>query len=86
MISKLKTEAKVVGIKQSRKAVRDGRAAVVFLAGDADPAVTGPIEELSLQARVPVEHVGTMEELGAACGISVGAAVAVLLTGETDKP
>ena len=86
MISKLKTEAKVVGIKQSRKAVREGRAATVFLAGDADPAVTGPMEEMSLQTGVPVEHVSTMRELGEACGISVGASVAVLLTGGTDKP
>ena len=36
----------VVGAKQLRKAVKAGRAKVVFLAENADPAVTEPLEEL----------------------------------------
>ncbi len=79
MISKLKTDAKVVGIKQSRKAIQEGRAAHVFLADDADPCVIEPLEALSVEHQVPVEHVPAMRTLGSACGISVGAAVAVLL-------
>ncbi len=79
LISRLKNEAKVVGIKQSRKAVQEGRALCVFLAGDADPVVTGPLEALCAQRKVPVERVPAMRDLGSACGISVGAAVAVLL-------
>ena len=79
MISKLKTDAKVVGIKQSRKAVLEGNALCVFLADDADPCVTGPLEDLCGERRVPVEHVPGMRALGSACGISVGAAVAALL-------
>lgn len=79
MISRLKNEAKVVGIKQSRKAVQEGRALCVFLAGDADPGVTGPLEELCTRQNIPVEHIPAMRDLGSACGISVGAAVAVLL-------
>lgn len=79
MISKLKTDAKVVGIKQSRKAVLQGRALRVFLARDADPQVTGELEALCGQQDVPVEHVDSMRRLGEACGISVGAAVAALL-------
>ena len=79
MISKLKTDAKVVGIKQSRRAIQEGKAACVFLADDADPCVTEPLESLSAEHQVPVEHVSAMRTLGSACGISVGAAVAVLL-------
>ena len=79
MISRLTTEAKVVGIKQSRKAVQEGKARCVFLASDADPGVTGSLEELCTRQNVPVERVPAMQDLGAACGISVGAAVAVLL-------
>ena len=79
MISKLKTDAKVVGIKQSRRAIQEEKAARVFLAEDADPEVTGPLEALSAEHGVPVERVSAMRALGSACGISVGAAVAVLL-------
>ena len=79
MISKLKTESKVVGIKQSRKAVTAGKAVCVFLAADADPHVTDPLEELCAQYQVPVERGVSMKELGCACGISVGAAVAALV-------
>ena len=79
MISKLKTEPKVVGIKQSRKAVQAGRAVRVFLADDADPRITEPFEELCTVHQVPVERRVSMKELGQACGIAVGAAVAALV-------
>ena len=45
MLEELKAREKVVGVKQSRRAVRDGLALRVFLAADADPALTGPIRE-----------------------------------------
>ena len=34
----------VVGAKQLRKALKNGRACFVYLAEDADPAITAPIE------------------------------------------
>ena len=46
MLSELKQGARVAGVKQTRRAIEDGRAARVFLAEDADPRVTGPVEEL----------------------------------------
>lgn len=79
MISQLQTEHKVVGFKQSRKAVQRGAARVVFLAQDADPQVTEPIQALCRTAGVPVENVPHMKELGAACGIRLGCAVAAVL-------
>lgn len=79
MISKLKNSPKVVGIKQSCKAIRQGEATFVFLAENADPHLTDPIRQLCQTGGVPMEVVPTMKELGSACGISVGAAVAVLL-------
>ena len=57
----------------------DGRAARVFLAEDADPRVTGPVEELCREKDIPVERVSQMKELGSACGIAVPSAVAALL-------
>ena len=70
----MEPEKRVVGVKQSRKAVREGRARRVYLAADADPAVTGPVAEECAAAGVPVETGRTMAQLGRACGIAVGAA------------
>lgn len=79
MLTQLKQGAKVVGVKQTRRAIGDGRAALVFVARDADPAVTAPVEALCAEKGVPVEAVAQMKELGSACGIAVGSAVAALL-------
>ena len=79
LISQLQTEHKVVGVKQSRKAVQRGEARLVFLAEDADPQVTEPMQALCNEAQVPVELIPKMRELGAACGIRLGCAVAALL-------
>ena len=72
----MEPEKRVVGVKQSRKAIREGRARRVYLAEDADPAITGPIAAECAAAGVPVEAGTTMAQLGRACGIAVGAAVA----------
>ena len=46
MLSELHTAHKVIGVKQSKKAIRDGAAAQVFVALDAEKRVVGPIYEL----------------------------------------
>lgn len=79
MLTQLTQGAKVVGVKQTRRAIDDGRAALVFLAEDADPALTGPVETLCHEKGIPVEKVAQMKQLGSACGIAVGSAVAALL-------
>lgn len=76
MLTDLSNKAKVVGAKQVRRALESGRALTVFLADDADPKVTGPISEACAEKGVEAETVPSMKELGKACGISVGAAVA----------
>ena len=79
MLEELSTAQKVVGVKQSLRALREGRARKVFLACDADPAVTGRVEDAC--ASVPVERNFTMAQLGSAAGIAVGAAVVPLFFG-----
>ena len=79
MITELQTTQKVVGTKQAKRALSDGRAKKLFLAADADPRVTQPLARLAEERSVPVEEVSAMKELGAACGIAVGSAAAVLL-------
>ncbi len=69
----------VVGAKQLRKAVNAGRAECVFLAENADPAITEPIAEMCSQSKIQIAWVSSMAELGRACGIEVGAAAAAVV-------
>lgn len=79
MLKELRSMEKVVGAKQSRRAIREGRARQVLLAVDADPALTAPLREQCCRQEVPVLAQYTMRELGQAAGIQVGAAVITLL-------
>lgn len=79
MTDELAAGRHVVGVKQSTRAVRDGTAARLLLAADADPLVLAPLEALCAERGVPFVRGGTMAQLGAAAGISVGAAVIALL-------
>ena len=72
----LSKEKIVVGTKQLKKAVSAGRARYVFLAENADPAITEPIEALCRIHNVEYVWVCSKAELGRACGIEVGAAAA----------
>ena len=69
----------VVGTKQLKKALLAGRAKVVFLAENADPFLTEPIAALCKENRVQIHWTDTMLDLGAACGIDVGAAAAAVV-------
>ena len=66
----------IVGAKQLKKVLKNGTAHRVFLACNADPAVTEPIAALCKQNHVDVAWVRSMTDLGHACGIEVGAAAA----------
>lgn len=76
MHTELSISAKVVGVRQTRRAIEGGRALKAFLAVDADPRVTDPIARLCEEQNVSVERDVSMKELGKLCGVSVGTAVA----------
>lgn len=78
-LESLKGVARVIGVKQVTKAVQKSQADAVFLADDADGRVTEPLLHLADEIGVPVVHVPTMQELGKACSIEVGAAAAAVL-------
>ena len=80
MLTELSALSKVVGVKQVRRAVESGRAQTVFLAADAEERVTAPIAALCEEKGIRAETGFSMTELGRACGISVGAAVAATVT------
>ena len=79
MLDELKTQRKVVGMKQLRKALKNGQILRVFLAQDADPRLTDPLAEECARLHVELIEVPSMKELGTACGIAVGAAAAGIL-------
>lgn len=80
-MDELRTAAKTVGVKQTRRVIREGNALRVFLAEDAEERIKQPMLELCKECGVPVVSVGSMTELGAACGIDIGASAAAVLKG-----
>lgn len=68
-----------IGTKQTMRMVELGRAEEVYVAEDADPRLTSKIIALCNQRSVKVTLVDTMTNLGKACGIEVGAAMAAIV-------
>lgn len=75
-----KKDKVVVGAKQLRKAVASGRAGRVYLAKDADPSLTQPLQALCVEHHIQITWVSDRNALGRACGIEVGAAAAAVVT------
>ncbi len=79
MLDELKTTNKVIGLKQTAKAVKSDLAKKVYIADDADTfVVSGVIAECE-KRNVDICHVATMSHLGAMCNIDVGASVVAVL-------
>lgn len=79
MLDNLKHINKVVGVKQSEKAIAAGEADYVYIAADAHERVTEPIRRLCAEHGVKTIAAESMAHLGSACGIDVGAAVVAVL-------
>lgn len=79
MLEKLQTQKKIVGIKQSTKALNQDKIEILFIAEDADHHLIQNMKQLAAVKNVKVVDVDSMRELGKACGIDVGAAVAGIL-------
>jgi len=76
MPTRLEKTLRVVGAKQTLKAIQAEEAEVVYLAKDADEHVIGPIRKECISRGIDIVEVKSMAELGRACSIEVGAAVA----------
>ncbi len=70
----------IVGAKQIKKALAAGQTNQVFLAENADPALTEPIAALCRAHNAVCVWVPDMTVLGHACGIEVGAAAAAVVS------
>ena len=71
-------DGSITGLKESTRAVKQGIVKMAFVAQDADSHVRLPFVQICEENGVPITYVNTSKELGSACGIDVGAAVAVL--------
>jgi len=79
-LERLRTaEYRAVGTHQTAKAIQRGRAQVVFVAADADRRVVQGVIAAGREQGLELVEVGSMKELGRACGIAVGAAAAAVL-------
>ena len=74
-----KVNRKVVGIKQVSKAVERDEAVTVYVAADAEPRRVQGLLALVEKHNVSLDESATMQELGRACGIEVGASAVALL-------
>ncbi len=70
---------RVAGLKQTRRALNQGKVRKLFLAADADPRVLEIVTRLAGELKVRAQVVPTMAELGACCGIETGCSAAALL-------
>ncbi len=70
---------KTVGFKQTQRALEKGLVRRVCMARDAEAHVLRPILEWCEKHNVAFIEVPTMKDLGKACGIEVGTAVAAIL-------
>jgi large subunit ribosomal protein L7A len=79
MHSLANAKKKVIGLKQSIKAVEKGLVQTVFLAYDADERIRQSVLKLCKDLEIQIVETETMAELGKASGIQVGTAVAAIL-------
>ncbi|AZV58757.1 MULTISPECIES: ribosomal L7Ae/L30e/S12e/Gadd45 family protein [Clostridium] len=78
MVNRLKGN-KVVGLKQTVKAIKNSTAKTVYIAKDADDKLIQSVKVLIDDNSPELIYIDTMKELGKLCGIDVGAATAAVL-------
>ena len=71
--------AKVVGVKQTAKALQKQTASGVYIAADAEERITAPIKAECEKQNIDCLVVESMQALGKACGIHAGASAAAIL-------
>ena len=76
MSAKKRADGIVVGVKQTLRMIEQGRLSEVYIAKDADSFVTKGVERAAEKSGVRVTRVPSKRQLGARCGIVIGAAVA----------
>lgn len=74
-----KEQNKIIGIKQTTKALNHNKVKTLFISKDAEKHLVEHIEQVAEEKNIEIVYVDSMTDLGKACGINVGAAVAAVL-------
>ena len=69
---------KVIGVKQTTKAIKNGEGKTLYIAKNADLEIIEGLENLCKEKALNIIYIDTMKDLGKLCGIDVGAATALL--------
>ena len=72
-------EKKIVGAKQTLRAVNSDIVETVYVASDAEVRITKSVLDACILHGVEVIYVDTMQKLGIMCSIDVGTAIACVL-------
>ena len=72
-------EKKVIGIKQSLKAIQNDKGKTLYVAIDANRSLIRPVVEMAKIKNINIVYIDTMKKLGLMCNIDVKAAVALIL-------
>lgn len=72
----------IIGTKQTLKAMKNDQVSAVFVADDADIHITQKVVHLANRLGIVCNHVDSMDKLGNACGIDVGAAAVAIKKAE----
>ncbi|MZQ74879.1 MAG: 50S ribosomal protein L7ae-like protein [Peptoclostridium sp.] len=78
-IEEIKNLDKVIGTKQTIRALKEDKVKLVLIAKDADEHIIKNTQEIAAQKNVEINYVESMQQLGIACGIQVGAATVGIL-------
>ncbi len=73
------SKKRIIGLKQTVKAVSENKVYKVYIANDADNYIKSSILKACNGKDLEILYVNTMKELGEACGIEVKASTASLL-------
>lgn len=78
-LEELKNFKKVVGTKQTTRALKEDKVNFVFIAQDAEKHVTKNVEEACKERNIEIIYVDSMKKLGRTCNIEVGSAIVGVL-------
>lgn len=78
-LEELRGTKRVVGFRETQRAIERGRAKKVFVALDVDEAIREAIAALARERNIPLEYVPSAQELGRVCGIEVRSSCAAIV-------
>ncbi|SET78674.1 large subunit ribosomal protein L7A [Natronincola peptidivorans] len=79
MLEALQQTNKVIGVKQTNKALNQDKVKTLYLAQDAEAFLLEKLKDAANKKEVEILYVDSMKKLGKACGIDVSAAAAAIL-------